>query len=208
MGPPPPPPPSIISLFLAHSPSPKPNPYNSLSSIIHALDSREFNSRSSNPVLRPDNPKDNPDFMSGLAALQAAFEENIFGPKSPVHPPRIFPATCSLFVMQLAGQRCVFLARMPEPVSRERVPRWSSCPALHRRRFLRHRVLHCTGAGLRHTLRHDAPAHVQRRVSVSTPVFSTCFIASHFLLPQVSSYPLRRVPVLRLRRHPARLPAR
>ena len=118
------------------------------------------------------------------------------------------PATLSFPVMQLAGQRCVLLARMPGPVSRERVPRRSSCPALHRRRLLRHRVLHCPGAGLRRTLRHDAPTHGQRRVSASTPVFTTCFITHHFLLPQVPRYPLCRVPVLRLRRHPARLPAR
>ena len=55
--------------------------------IRHACYSREVKSRSSNPVLRPDNPKDNPDFMSGLAVLQAAFERSIFGAKSPVYLP-------------------------------------------------------------------------------------------------------------------------
>ena len=60
------------------------------------LVTREVNSRSSNPVLRPDNPKDNPDFMSGLAVLQAAFERSIFGAKSPVYlPASAFP--CGVF---------------------------------------------------------------------------------------------------------------
>jgi hypothetical protein len=38
-------------------------------------------------VLRPDNPKDNPDFMASLAVLQAAFEHSIFGAKSAVQLP-------------------------------------------------------------------------------------------------------------------------
>jgi hypothetical protein len=53
------------------------------------------------------------------------------------------------------------------------VPRWSSCLTLHRRWFFRHRVIHCSGAGLRHALRHDAPTLSQRRVSASTPVINT-----------------------------------
>ena len=143
--------------------------------IIYACHSREVKSRSSNPVLRPDNPKDNPDFMSGLAVLQAVFERSIFGAKSPVYLPRLFLAACFLFETHLTGQRCIRVAWMPQPVSRERVPRWSSCPALHRRRFLRHRVVHCPGAGLRRALRHDAPTYGQRRVSAAAPVFTTLF---------------------------------
>jgi hypothetical protein len=143
---------------------------------IYACHSREVTSRSSNPVLRPDNPKDNPDFISGLAILQAAFERSIFGDKSPVYLPRLFPAACFLFEIHFAGQRCIRVAWMPQQVSRKRVPRWSSCPALHRRRFLRHWVVHCLGAGLRHALRHDAPTFSQRRVSASAPVISTASV--------------------------------
>jgi serine/threonine protein kinase len=88
--------PSILSYFTLAStrstptPNSKPNRNNSCSSTVNVLDSREVNSRSSNPVLRPDNPTDNPDFMTGLAALQAAFERSVFGPKSPVYPPHLF----------------------------------------------------------------------------------------------------------------------
>ena len=78
--------------------------------IRHACYSREVKSRSSNPVLRPDNPKDNPDFMSGLAVLQAAFERSIFGAKSPVY---LFLAACFLFETHLTGQRCIRVAWMP-----------------------------------------------------------------------------------------------
>jgi serine/threonine protein kinase len=97
---PPPLPPPLHFLHESHSafnlfcvPT-APFPSLRLSLISHVHIRREVRSRANNPILRPENPKDNPDFTSGLAVLQSAFEPSIFGSKPPVGPLLISQQRC------------------------------------------------------------------------------------------------------------------
>ena len=103
---------------------------------------REAGSRSSNPMLRPANPSDAAS-VAGLSKLKSLFERTCLGASPPCNIVFAWHGTPAQYVEAVCPPR--------------RPPRLQN----NRRRLLRRRLLLRRGAGVRHTIRHDAGARAR-----------------------------------------------